>query len=281
MLRHFVAVGCLTLSACSSLSSDPGYAAALQVAGAQYKPGAMPGDGAGPKVLALDVSLFTVAPGASQQPLVGTLDQTATAVAFQLAGDRGWWLFPAGVPDVNSPTLPTFMTQMGFAPTLEPGPVMLMARAVDANGNFGPASSLMLTVASPPASSARLVVTLSWAGASDLDLHVVEPDGTELWSDSPASPSGGMLDFDSNPQCVIDGHDREQASWAMPPGGHYLVRVDTFSLCGQPSSFWQVTATLDGNSLGASSGVSLDADTIGPHQRGSGRTALEFDVPSS
>jgi hypothetical protein len=89
-----------------------------------------------------------------------------------------------------------------------------------------------------------------------------------------------VLDFDSNSQCVIDGHDREQASWAMPDAGHYVVRVDTFSLCGRASAGWQLSATLDGNPLAQTDGISVVEDTYGPHQRGSGLTALELDVPS-
>jgi len=265
---------------CGAASPDPGRSASLQVADAQFTPGPMPGDAAGPRVLALDVSVFSVEPGAAHQPLLGTLDAMSTAVAIALDGDRGWWLLVAGVPDVNAPTLPTFTTQIAFARTLAPGPVTLVARAVDAAGRFGPASTLPLTVLDAPVPDARLVVTLQWGSDADLDLHVVEPDGTELWSDAPATPSGGALDLDSNARCVIDGHRREQATWKTPPAGHYVVRVDTFSLCGQPSAGWQLSATLDGAALGRADGVSVEADTLGAHQRGAGLTALEFDVPA-
>jgi hypothetical protein len=271
----------LLLAGCSAASPDPGLDAELQVAGARFNPGAMPGDGSGPKVLNLDVSAFAVLPGATAQPLLGTLDATATAVAVQLAGDRGWWLLLAGVPDVNSPTLPTFMTQMSFARAIPPGAATLVVRAVDASGHFGPASTLALRILSAPISNARLTVTLNWANNVDLDLHVVEPSGFEIWSDAPQSPAGGAIDLDSNEQCVIDGHDREQIAWKTPPSGHYVVRVDTFSLCGQPSAGWKLSVSLDGTSLGLADGVSVDSDTLGPHQRGSGLTALEFDVPSS
>jgi uncharacterized protein YfaP (DUF2135 family) len=153
----------------------------------------------------------------------------STAIGVQLDGDRGWWLVTAGVPDSDSPTLPSFRARMSFARTLQPGPVMLSARAIDGAGRFGPASQLSLTVADQPLPPGRLTVALSWAQASDLDVHVVEPGGFEIWSDAPMSPSGGALDLDSNSQCLIDGHDREVVSWADPPSGHYLVRVDSFS----------------------------------------------------
>jgi hypothetical protein len=264
---------------CSGASPDPGRDASLLIANAQFTPGLMPGDGAGPPVMSLNVSAFTVAPGAIEQPLLGTLGPAATAVAFQLAGDRGWWLITAGVPDTDSPTLPTFNARMSFARTLQPGKVTLVARAVDDKGRFGAASSIDLTVANLPQPDARLTISLTWASPTDLDLHVVDPAGAEIWSDAPTSASGGALDLDSNAECVIDGRDRENVRFADPPSGHYRVRVDTFSLCGQSVADWRVTVTLDGASLGEVSGQSVDADTQGSHQRGSGREVLGFDVP--
>jgi hypothetical protein len=274
----------LALCGCGNVSSDPGLSASLQIRGlslaAQFNPGPMPGDGTGPKVIAMNVSAFNVQPGAIEQPLLGTLDASATAVAFQLDGDTGWWLLPAGVPDTDTPTMPSFEARMSFARTLPPGPARLVGRAIDGAGNFGPAAVLNLTVQAAPAPSGRLIVTLSWSSLTDLDLHVVDPDGSELWSGSPSVPSGGLLDLDSNSQCVIDGVDQEIAHWDTPPPGHYVVRVDAFSLCGQPVAGWRVEALLDGVSLGAATGQAVDADTIGPHQRGSGREALDFDVPA-
>lgn len=275
----------IALVGCTSASGDPGLDAEMQLSAAtpgqtaQYNPGAMPGDGAGPKIITIDVSLFTVVPGAVGQPLLGTLEAGATAFGCQLAGDRGWWLLPAGVPDANSPTLPSFAALMSFARTLPPGPVTLVARAINVDGQFGPASTVMLTVADVPPDTTGLVVSLKWDSPTDLDLHVVDPSGVEIWADAPTSPSGGTLDLDSNSNCVIDGRDQEDATWSQPPSGHYDVRVDTFSLCGQPVADWQVTVTLDGVSLGSAGGQAIPADTLGTHQRGSGREVLGFDVP--
>jgi len=40
-------------------------------------------------------------------------------------------------------------------------------------------------------------ITLSWTGAADLDLWVIEPSGTRIYYGDPASPSGGQLDVDN------------------------------------------------------------------------------------
>lgn len=43
-----------------------------------------------------------------------------------------------------------------------------------------------------------LRVTLSWSGCNDLDIHLVEPRGEEIWWDNTQSRAGGFLDVDAN-----------------------------------------------------------------------------------
>jgi hypothetical protein len=125
---------------------------------------------------------------------------------------------------------------------------------------------------------------------------VVDPNGVEIWAKhqnsamppkpgQPPNPDwykmGGVLDFDSNSMCMIDGRRRENAVWMTPPPvGHYLVRVDTFSLCGAPIAHWVVNASLDGQTLALASGVGLDSDAAYSHDQGAGVLAAQFDVPS-
>jgi hypothetical protein len=127
-------------------------------------------------------------------------------------------------------------------------------------------------------------------------LHVVLPSGIEIFkrnrtederpppSAGPAPPNaptdGGVLDRDSNEMCVSDGQRAENVYWTEPPPkGHYVVRVDTFSLCGAPSSPWRVEALLDGQRIGAAQGTSTEMDARFEHNRGAGVLALELDVP--
>jgi hypothetical protein len=75
-------------------------------------------------------------------------------------------------------------------------------------------------------------VTLEWASDADLDLHVIEPDGTEIWYEEPGpSSTGGALDVDSNVECVNDG-GVENVYWPASgaPSGTYTVRVEGFRL---------------------------------------------------
>jgi hypothetical protein len=167
--------------------------------------------------------------------------------------------------------------------------------AIDDQGHFGPPHMLMLAVkdAQP---QGLLVVSLSWDTEADLDLHVVQPDGIEIWAkninafvppgpmDPPADPdtisAGGILDFDSNSSCQIDGRRLENVVWKKTvPSGHYLVRVDTYSLCAAPYAHWGVKAVAGEAVLGQSHGESVDTDTRDAGQMGAGVLALEFDIP--
>jgi hypothetical protein len=298
-LRHFGLLGASVASfgwvlgtpACwPTASSDPGLGARLQIAGAQFVPGTMPAVTAGaPRVDALNLETTAIWPGETDKPVDGAVDPSATAVAIALDGDEGYWIVPTGVPDFSAPTLPTFDATASFAPTLAAGAYTLEVSAIDASGAFGaPMMQTLTALASSPSVTTpqgALVVTLHWDTESDLDLHVVDPLGDEIFHGDPQTfeADGGIeaqLDWDSNANCIIDGRRQEDVVWTgIPPSGTYVVRVDTASLCGQAIANWTVTATLRGGQVGKASGVSLDSDTWGPHDRGAGLLAFSFDVP--
>src|SRR5205814_1776768 len=124
-------------------------------------------------------------------------------------------------PSVGAPGAPTFAAEIGFSAKLTAGRKTFLARAVDAQGNFGVALAkpLDVTLSAPP--TGHLVIALSWDNQADLDLHVVDPRGVEIYKgninsyeppppgatpEPPNTPHpGGILDFDSNASCVPDG----------------------------------------------------------------------------
>jgi hypothetical protein len=286
--------GALCVAGCSAgASDDPALAARMRLAGAQFVAGPTPTAGTGPDVAALDLLSTTIWPGDANKPLAGTLGPSATSATLALSGDSGYWVVPAGVPDVSAPELPTFRAFAAFSASLAAGAYTLEVRAVDAAGHFGAPKRQTLTalpIAPSRAVSGALTVTLTWDTDADLDLHVVDPAHNEIYHGAPSSQdlfasgsmnaSFGVLDVDSNADCVIDGLRQEDVIWAEePPSGHYSVRVDTTSLCGHPNAYWHVQVTLDGVALASGSGLSLDTDTWGAHDRGSGLLALGFDVP--
>ena len=281
--------------ACSSgVQADQGSDAYLQVPGAQFFRGPMPkGSAAGPAVKQLSLVNTNIWPGLTNFPIAGDLAPSATAAAIGLQNDVGYWVVTARPPNYNTPTLPTFGANGVFSNGVIVGKYTLVVRGVDASGNFGPPGTQILDAEenplNPPATG-DLVVTLTWDTESNLDLHVVDPMGVDIYwgnqSSEPPPPGGaveggsyGYIDYDSNANCIIDGLRREDAIWPNPPPpGQYTVRVDTPSLCGQPIANWTVKVLLYGGEVAVASGVSLDADTMGAHGSGTGQLALQFSV---
>ncbi|HEX2570135.1 MAG TPA: hypothetical protein VH877_11300 [Polyangia bacterium] len=293
LVRSLLLSGALAAAGCSGASPSRGLESVLRLDG-QYQPGPLPAeDSAGPAVTAVESNNNTVRPGQQNKRLSGRLAAGARALALWLEGDPGYWILPAGAPDVLFPGELTYEARYALSSALTIGPHDLVLRAVDEAGRFGPTSRLGLT-AELPAPTGPLVVTLRWDTESDLDIHVVIPSGVDIWSkninsyqqtpgdpvDPEALAQGGVLDFDSNGACQIDGRRQEDVYWRRPPpSGHYVVRVDTFALCGEIGARWSVEAVLNGQVLGRAAGFSGETETRMPHVAGGGLLAFEFDVP--
>jgi hypothetical protein len=283
----------LLLCACGGLSPDPGVRAWLRVPQAQFVEGAMPPAGQGPSVVSPALSRTRAPRGERDLTLTASLDLHSTSVLVGLAGDVGHWVVQAGLAD---PTVPDFLTvarSLTLALDAPLGPTTLQLEPVT-DGEVGPRTELPLEILERTQPSGTLVVSLRWDTPSDLDLHVVDANGVEIWARNPnswaATPgrppdpdawrSGGLLDADSNEACVIDGRNVENVVWTQPPpAGHYLVRVDTFSLCTASAARWSVDVRLGDVRVSSATGVSTPEATRGPHDLGAGLTVLEFDVP--
>jgi hypothetical protein len=94
-------------------------------------------------------------------------------------------------------------------------------------------------------------VTLSWGDTNDLDLHVIDPSGAEIFYASPTSSSGGMLDVDANPGCNSPTTTPvENIFWpaGAAPIGAYTVLVNFFEACpgGAATPAYTVKTVVDG-----------------------------------
>lgn len=291
-LFFFLSVLC---SACGASELDPGLRAHLHVGGAEYVKGAMPAAGVGPALQSVRAPHAQVLPGLRSEVVTGSLAKTGSAVLLGLVGDPGYWIVVAGAPAIEEPDFPTFRAELSFARDTPLGPQLLELSAVGDDGAVGPRSELALE-AIPNPRSAFLSIELSWDSEADLDLHVVTPGGVELYPGninsyeapvaSAAAPdpsaylTGGVLDLDSNGNCVIDGRREERASWhRAPPSGSYLVRVATASLCAETVAHWKVALWFGGQLVGAVEGTSQAWDTRSGTGVGAGVLATELAVP--
>jgi hypothetical protein len=133
-------------------------------------------------------------------------------------------------------------------------------------------------------------VTAAWDADSDVDLHVVDPLGYEVYWAARQSPSGGELDLDSNAACLIDGVRNENITWGvgMAPQGTYTVRLDYWSGCDVNATHWTVlvnnggditvqhgTFTGPGDAGGLGSGILIGNFTraVGPAPPAANRSA--------
>ena len=227
----------LAVAACGGAASDTGLEAAVRVTGGQFYRGAIDKLASmnAPAVVDVLNSQNVITPGLQNKQISGRLDPGSTAVAIGFAGDVGYWILAAGVPDADSPTQPTFHASLSFSPSLSQTSYDLIVLAVAPPNSFGPAVHVPLDVEQSLPPTGALVVSLWWDTEADLDLHVVDAYGVEIWAgninsydqfaavpttDAGAWNEGGILDFDSNAGCNIDGRCNENVVWAgaAPPG---------------------------------------------------------------
>ena len=292
------------LAGCADLaSSDPGIGAPLHVDGGQFRPGAFPAATGGPAVQSVQTLHATVIVGENRETVSATLDANATAAIVGIDGYPGAWIVPSGPPDFESPQFASLHASYGVE--LTPGPIKMLVAAADARGRIGEPATADLVALDTPMPAGKLVVSLQWQGAADLDLHVVDPNGNEAWSGDPntwkkptgpvdpeAWMTGGILDHDGNMGCTRDGNPSEDVVWSehmgatgpvepIVPPGDYTVRVDARNLCGDGSAPWAVTVTVEGQAepIAAARGIATAYDaTYEPHGAGAGITALHFQL---
>jgi hypothetical protein len=311
------AVSLGALSGCQGEQPSTGLTNLLRVQGAQRMSGrisTIPGE-ADVQVTAPTSGKSQVYAGQQDVLLTGSVgpsDETgplAGAVAVGIDQENSYWVLPAPDRDSATPYLMNFRAALSFSPDLEPEafpaddngtPTLSVVLRAITNGAMGPSRPYDFHILTESLASADLVLSLSWDAPVDLDLHVVAPlpdesGSIEVWSKNPSGlpadgtpgapadstvrRAGGYLDVDSNPACQIDNRDRERVIWTGPaPAGHYIVRVDAFSLCGLKATTWHATALQRARLIQDTWGTITSAQAAMPHGAGSGMTAFEFDV---
>lgn len=120
-------------------------------------------------------------------------------------------------------------------------------------------------------------VSVSWDADSDVDLHVTDPAGDEVYYGQPETLSGGTLDLDSNAGCSIDGVNNENITWAVAPNGTYTVRLDYFQSCEVAETSYVVTVQRMGQPVQTFTGQFTGAGDQGGS--GAGVDITTFTVP--
>lgn len=86
-----------------------------------------------------------------------------------------------------------------------------------------------------------LKIILMWdTDGTDIDLHVVEPDGEECYYGYRNTSTGGSLDVD-----IVDGYGPEIYTRSTPLKGNYTIRVKYYSDNGYPQTMVTVYLVID------------------------------------
>ena len=138
----------------------------------------------------------------------------------------------------------------------------------------------------PGTSSTGVQIVATWTSVADVDLHVLEPSGTEIyWGNPPVigqpTATGGSLNVDANDECRQNLNiNREVVSWpSNAPNGLYTVRLDLYENCNVPQTNYSVVITNGGNVLPAVTGTLTGIGDVGA--AGAGQLVTTFMHTSS
>lgn len=206
----------------------------------------------------------------------GTIVLTSTGTS----SIRTFYVNVAGLWGYYKVTLPSAATTASLNITMAQSPpdssFVVNYTGSDVGGTLGDTATGQVIIVQ--ATGGAVQVTVTWDTDTDVDLHLVEPDGTEIYWGHPSASDGGTLVEDSNTACAIDGRDREVISWptGTPPSGTYTVRVDYYSACLVPAStHYTVTVEVTGQTTQTYTGT-FGPDDVDHGAQGAGRTVATF-----
>jgi hypothetical protein len=197
---------------------------------------------------------------------------TIVKVYVSIDGETGYWELTVPAGSTVAQVLLTLAQQL-------PASITIVFEVVDASGNVSAPQTLMTTIVQVKTGDVQ--VSVSWDVENDLDLHVVDPNGFEIYYSNDTSPEGGMLDLDSNAACVIDGVKNENILWPVgkAPHGMYTVRVDNYDNCTNTAANYVVTVQKKGQAAQTFMGSFAATDLGDGGDAGSGTTITMFSYP--
>jgi hypothetical protein len=216
----------------------------------QMRSGAIPAESGGPvidvtgnsTIVNGGTSALTVTGGAALRTIYVAMAGTSMGLANETAGGFGGYFEVANGSSASMASL-----VLAFSQQIPTSPFDLFLAAEDESGAVGPFTTV--TFNALQVGTGDVQVTLSWDSDSDVDLHVVDPSGEEVYWANRTSASGGELDLDSNAGCSIDDVRNENITWPVgtAPQGSYTVRVDYWSSCGVSETNYTVLVNNGGD----------------------------------
>ena len=152
-----------------------------------------PAAGAGPTVTVASPDVV-INGGTVRVTLEGSTSFDRIVVAVE--GLPGHYLVSVPVPVTSLELLLTLAQDLGPR-------TFTLNYAVGSGGAIGAYVDVPATLVA--VGTGDVQVSVSWDAESDVDLHVIDPTGDEVFYGQQLVTSGGSLDLDSNAACAIDG----------------------------------------------------------------------------
>jgi hypothetical protein len=215
--------------------AEPPHSAIVEIAQGAFVPGAAPSASAGsadagvalPRIISLTGPSGVTNGGTAN--LRVTLEPAVVNPVFVVSvdGDSGYHTVTGS--DANGDGVQEIQVQV--LSEARQGTIVLRVAPTDGKGQVGEYRELELTLV--PSGVGDVKITLSFEPVHDLDLHVIEPGGREIYFAHPISPAGGKLDLDSGANCTPSVANAENIYWpeGAAPTGEYRVSVQDFEPC--------------------------------------------------
>lgn len=228
-----------------SLAGEP-HSDVIAVRDADYNEGAPPaaaGADAGVPAILRVTGPATVTNGGTAILHVEVSPPVADPVFMvRLEGEEGYHTVSGTDPDGDG----IYDISVQVSGSANQSSLVLSVSLLDPAGNPGPAQQVEIALVHSGTGDVK--VTLSFDRLHDLDLHVIEPNGDEIFYQRPQSVTGGSLDLDSGANCEPSTAHSENVFW--PPGGapagEYRVHVQNFQSCTPGKIAFTVTVAHGG-----------------------------------
>jgi hypothetical protein len=193
-------------------------------------------------------------------------------IYVSVQGSDGYWEVAVPPGTTVADVLLTLAQQL-------PPQLVIVFEVVDAAGNVSAPVTVTTTIIQVKTGDVQ--VSVSWDVENDIDLHVVDPNGFEVYYASDLSPEEGELDLDSNPACTIDGIKNENILWPIgkAPAGMYTVRVDNYDNCSSTAATYVVTVQKKGQAAQTYMGTFAATDVGDSGGAGDGVLITTFTYP--
>jgi hypothetical protein len=209
--------------------------------------------------------------GSTMIAVTSTFEIVKVYVSIQ--GSDGYWEVTVPAGSTVADVLLTLAQQL-------PPQLVIVFEVVDAAGNVSAPVTLVTTIVQ--VKTGDIQISVSWDADNDIDLHVVDPNGFEIYYSHKVSPEAGELDLDSNAGCApIDGINNENVLWPIgkAPAGAYAVLVDNYENCAGAATNYVVTVQKKGQAAQTFMGSFAATDLGDSGGAGDGVPITTFTYP--